>query len=182
MSIEQLIIRHCSPTLAHIKTGNLFSVNFDDYNYLLHQINQLKKTLKNSNIKVKILNLKDSTALIYLYRYSLLKDELSRPEVISFLENYGYSNFNIDDVLEQLDIRINENNGFPHEIGVFLGYPLQDVIAFIQNKGQNYSFCGYWKVYSNTNESMKKFDLFDKCSKLYQNLWNNGSSIEKLII
>lgn len=182
MFIEKLIVRHCSPTLAHIKTGNLFSVQFDDYNSLIHQLNELNELVAISNIKIKILNLKETTALIYVYRKTLLEAEISNQEVKDFLGNYGYTNFDIEEVLQKLDKRIIQNNDFPHEIGIFLGYPLEDVKAFIENKGKNYSCCGYWKVYTNKTESLKKFDLFDKCSTLYQNLWNNGSSIKQLII
>lgn len=182
MSIEQLVIRHCSPTLAHIKTGNLFSVNFNDYNFLLHQLNELEKILRNSNIKIKIINQKENSALIYLYRDEMLQAEINSQDVKDFLCEYGYSDFNINEILVKLDERISNSSDFPHEIGIFLGYPLADVKDFIINKGKNYNVSGYWKVYSNTTECLKKFDLFDKCSKLYQNLWNNGSSIENLII
>ena len=37
---------------------------------------------------------------------------------------------------------------FPHEIGLFLGYPFEDVMGFIENKGENYLCSGCWKVYS----------------------------------
>lgn len=182
MLIEKLIIRHCSPTLAHIKTGNLFSVHFEDYNSLIHQLNELKELVAISNIKIKVLNLKETTALIYVYRKTLLEAEISNPEVKDFLKKYGYTNFDIEEILQKLDIRIKQSNDFPHEIGIFLGYPLEDVEAFIENKGKNYSCCGYWKVYTNKKESLQKFALFDKCSTLYQKLWNNGSSIKQLII
>ena len=32
--------------------------------------------------------------------------------------------------------RLQENEGFPHEIGLFLGYPPEDVLGFIENKGE----------------------------------------------
>jgi len=40
-------------------------------------------------------------------------------------------------VLNALIERVVRTLGFPHEIGVFLGYPLEDVMGFISNKGHN---------------------------------------------
>ena len=34
---------------------------------------------------------------------------------------------------------------FPHEISVFLGYPLKDVKCFISRRGSGYHMCGEWK-------------------------------------
>ena len=49
---------------------------------------------------------------------------------------------------------------FPHEMGIFLGYPLGDVKGFIVHGGKNYLYSGYWKVYENVEETRKKFQLF----------------------
>ena len=51
---------------------------------------------------------------------------------------------------------------FPHEIGVFLEYPLLDVKGFLKNNGKNFIYSGYWKVYGNVNETIGKFRQYDK--------------------
>ena len=80
------------------------------------------------------------------------------------LSDYGYASRNVEDVIKRLKLRLYENPCFPHEIGLFLGYPAQDVKEFIINKGQNCKFCGVWKVYSNEQESIRIFERFKKCS------------------
>ena len=57
--------------------------------------------------------------------------------------------------MEQLGERIKQSGQcqFPHEIGVFLGYPLEDVKGFIENKGKNFLYSGYWKVYSDVERA-----------------------------
>jgi hypothetical protein len=52
---------------------------------------------------------------------------------------------------------------FPHEIGLFLGYPVDDVLGFVKNKGQNYKFCGYWKVYGNVEKAKNNFYCYELC-------------------
>ena len=41
---------------------------------------------------------------------------------------------------------------FPHEIGLLLGYPPEDVSGFIENGGKNFLCSGYWKVYKGRQE------------------------------
>lgn len=182
MLIEKMIINHCSPTLAFIKTGNLFALKFENKDELINEIISIQEKVKNTGVKLKLLNIKETSALVYVYRNTLLKKELQNKKVKDFLQNFGYENFELEYVLNMLDKRIQQNNDFPHEIGVFLGYPLEDVKAFIENKGKNYNHCGYWKVYVNPNESLKKFELFDKCRNIYQKMWKNGRSLNQLTV
>jgi len=52
-------------------------------------------------------------------------------------------------------------DGFPHELGLLLGIPREDVAGFIENRGANSLFCGYWKVYHNPRQAMKAFARYD---------------------
>lgn len=63
---------------------------------------------------------------------------------------------------------------FPHEIGVFLGYPLQDVKGFIENNGRNSKYTGLWKVYGDKAASMRMFEKYRKCFSVYSDLWRSG--------
>lgn len=59
---------------------------------------------------------------------------------------------------------------FPHEIGVFLGYPMEDVIGFIENNDKNCLCTGYWKVYSNPERAKNLFRYYDEAreSAIYE--------------
>ena len=62
--------------------------------------------------------------------------------------------------------RGNDRNGekipqFPHEIGIFLGYPLWDVRGFLENEGKNFAYLGYWKVYRDVQNAKLLFQRFD---------------------
>jgi hypothetical protein len=63
---------------------------------------------------------------------------------------------------------------FPHEIGVFLGYPLQDVKGFIENNGRNSKYTGLWKVYGDKAASIRMFEKYRKCFSVYSDLWRSG--------
>lgn len=84
--------------------------------------------------------------------------------------------------ISKLKKRIAEEKCFPHEIGVFLGYPIGDVREFIRNKGQNCLFCGVWKVYCDAGESLKKFERYKKCTQVYSKVFANGRNISQLTV
>jgi hypothetical protein len=52
---------------------------------------------------------------------------------------------------------------FPHEIGLFLGYPVEDVLGFVEHRGRNYKLCGYWKVYGDVERAKMCFRQYDAC-------------------
>ena len=76
--------------------------------------------------------------MVYVYRKKQLEVSLNRPGVAKFLKQYGYGSTDVEYALDRLKSRIGENNEFPHEIGIFLDYPLGDVIGFILNEGRNF--------------------------------------------
>jgi hypothetical protein len=43
----------------------------------------------------------------------------------------------------------------PMRLEYFLGIPIYDVTAFIENNGKNYIFNQYWKVYHNPQKTKK---------------------------
>lgn len=71
---------------------------------------------------------------------------------------------------------------FPHEIGLFLGYPVEDVKGFIKNKADRAKCVGCWKVYGDLNEAQRQFNRFKKCTRIYEKLWADGRPIQKLTV
>lgn len=182
MCLESKLIQYCSPTLASLKSANLFTVVTQDIGYLNKEVKRLNVLLAERGIKITVLLVRDSSVLVYVYRENVLKHQLAAEKVGDFLAEFGYDNVSVDYAIEKLKDRIFSQDNFPHEIGVFLDYPLDDIKAFIDNKGKNFRHCGYWKVYSNFEESLQKFADFDRCKELYKQMWQNGSTIRQLAL
>ncbi len=125
---------------------------------------------------------RNNKALIYVYRKSHLEADLNRPGVRRFLTKYGYEHMDVEYALGLLKERLKESGSFPHEIGLFLGYPLGDVIGFINNAGKNCKCMGCWKVYCNECEAVKKFAKYRKCRAVYSRLWKNGRTVWQLTV
>lgn len=67
-----------------------------------------------------------------------------------------------------------------NEIGVFLGYPIEDVIKFEQTGGKDYSYNGLQKVYDNVDTSIKIMNMYKKCSVQYNRLFEKGFGIQDI--
>ena len=65
--------------------------------------------------------------------------------------------------LRELTRRLREGEEFPHEIGLFLGYPPGDVEGFLRDGGRHCKLCGPWKVYDNVEEAARRFAAFHRC-------------------
>ena len=182
MSLEKELVLQCAPTLAAIKTGNLFTVAYVDIYTLKLDISRWNSLFQNKGVKIFILKTTNVNALIYVYRESSLKNDMSKTAICEYLINCGYKSKNIDDILEDLKSRFRNNDNFPHEIGLFLSYPIEDVIGFICNQGENCYYCGYWKVYGDKEKCIKKFHEYDKCREVYLKHWANGESILQLTV
>ena len=180
--IEKYLISQCSPTLASLKTGSLFTVYSYDINSLKDDIEYWNNKLQNKLLNLTMLKYKNGKALVYLYRKNKLKKDFEKSGVESFMKSKGYKNIDIDDAISVLEQKLYLDNEFPHEIGLFLGYPLGDVIGFIKNSGQNSKCDGCWKVYCNEYEAIKTFKKFRKCKDIYKRLWNEGKSILQLTV
>jgi hypothetical protein len=124
--------------------------------------------------------------LILTYNKELLYRHLKEKQTAFFLLSLGYPDIIkdeafLDDMIFYLKKRVGENKCFPHEIGLFLGYPLEDVIGFSENKGHNFKLCGYWKVYSNEEDAKKLFLKYIKCKKSFCKRINSGMSITQIL-
>ena len=180
MSDEQ-VIRHCAPTLASIKTANLFSCVFSSRREMLEQVRKLNCRLKGKGLRVLALAYKDNRGLIYVYRPKKLSKDLRNELAEQFLRSCGYACTDESKCIRKLIERLNKQSDFPHEIGLFLGYPPEDVDGFIHRKNEC-KYCGYWKVYGDVDAAQKLFSRYRKCTDIYCKLCREGSSIEKLTV
>lgn len=180
--LEKLLVLHCAPSLAGIKTGNLFQYRFSSKNDLLAELRDLNERLNGKGIYIETLRIRNSVALILAYRPKRLEEDLKRVGAYAFLKQFGYSGTDKEHAISRLKERFVLHNRFPHEIGLFLGYPLADVIGFIENGGQNSKCTGCWKVYRDEREALKLFDRYKKCREIYMKLFTGGHSVLQLTV
>jgi hypothetical protein len=178
--LEKYLIEHCAPTLASLKTANLFRMPLEPGEDFARQMTGWNEALGGKGVSLLVLRRWDEGALIYVCRKKKLQKDLEKPGVAEFLKGYGYRSIQVEYTLERLAGRLSRDGAFPHEIGIFLGYPLGDVQGYIENAGKNSKCSGCWKVYCNECEAMRTFAKFRKCKRVYQRLWSQGRSVWQL--
>ena len=119
-----------------------------------------KAMCKASGLHMTELRNKSGSALILIYDRAELIKVIEDKQSLDILNQHGYSG-NINDFIANLSFRLSESD-FPHEVGLFLGYPPGDVKAYIENKGKNCACCRYWKVYENVEKAQETWARIDK--------------------
>lgn len=161
---EKTLAFHCAPVLLGIKSANLVSFPKQKHPFLWEELYKYHQALSGRDLHFECLCECGRRVLILVYRGESLNGELSAPEAVSLLQRFGYSaGSSLPRQLERLKERIGSCGDFPHEIGLFLGYPPSDVLGFIENQGRDCLLSGYWKVYSNAEQCKKLFDRYTAC-------------------
>lgn len=180
--LETRMIEHCAPTLAGIKSASLFNYFFTEKEVVQEEVKEVNGLLNERGVYVETLLWRENSVLVYTYRKSHIQKELQQPKVMELLSKYGYQNCEVKDCIAHLKTRLQYYTCFPHEIGIFLGYPLEDVIGFIENRGENCKCCGLWKVYCNEKETIRLFHKIKKCNKVYLQVFAKGRSITQMTV
>lgn len=179
---DEDIIRHCAPTLAGIKTANLFTCPIESRDTLRGCVRSLNSRLSSKGLRVLPLRFSEKNALIYLYRPRKLSRDLSDEQAAALLRCQGYDTESCQKCLVHLARKLRAGEDFPHEIGLFLGYPPEDVKGFMDHDACGCKCSGCWKVYGDETAAKKKFDQFKKCSRVYMEQFSKGKCIERLTV
>ena len=134
---------------------------------------------------VELLLLRESgdRALVYVYRPDRLARDLQQPGVAAFLAHCGYTGTAPAACLDVLRRKLAVSSDFPHEIGLFLGYPLGDVIGFIENHGQKLPVLRGLESLYQPGGCRRCFRKFSKCTRVYRRLFFGGQrNVEQLTV
>ena len=179
---EELIIRSAAPTLAGLKTGSLFPCRFDSRDQFTDDIRGINRRLCRKGLRLLPLRIDDNGALLYLYRPSRLQRDLENTEARDILARAGYDDFRPGRCLPRLLARFRSSREFPHEIGLFLSYPPEDVRGFIENKGRYCKCVGCWKVYGDAEQARRRFEGYHNCTACYCRQYAMGVSMDDLLV
>lgn len=189
--VQLLLANYSIPTLLKMKPSNLISINKKLYeaNVIIKEIE-----LEIERFCCKSFILYDNQDMVNLLIYSekLLQDIVKKNENMMFLSGCGYD-FQSDIILGILDnlkkklehyhaLKQKQDVEFPHEIGIILGYPLEDVQDFVRYQGRNYLLSGCWKVYHNTEEALKIFESYRNVRQYVRQMIIDGKELKDILL
>jgi hypothetical protein len=180
--LSDQIVKYCSPTLAGLKSGNVFSVPCEDLQDMQYEIRSLNQRLAAKGIKIIPLRYSCKRCLLYVFRPTALKCDLADEQAYKILKDLGYKSCHPGECIGSLLKRLNSSRQFPHEIGLFLGYPPEDVCGYIKNKGKRSKCTGHWQVYGDENVALARFESFKRCTQIFCKMAALGLPIEELAV
>ncbi len=186
-SLEEAIINQCAPTLAGGKPASLFSFGGgqgQSPEVIRRQAEYWDRALGRLGLRVRVLRECPRTGgcLLLVYRPDWLEQLLAQAQIRAFFVARGYElSAGAEGVLAQLADRLCAGGEYPHEIGVLLGYPLEDVTGFMEHGGRDCVLCGCWKCYGDPEAARRRFAWYRACTAAYRRRWRAGTPVLDLV-
>lgn len=154
-----------APVIGGLKPSSTITLKKDSKEY--HTWNDYKEIfLKKTRLRHILLREDNDAIILLIYSEKRLEDYINKEEVRKFLLKLDYnSEGSLEDILNNLVERYNKFH-CPHELGVFLGIPLQDVIDFMECTTKKCLLCGYWKVFNDFDYALQIFNDYNKSKEL----------------
>ena len=176
-SVQMQMIVHGAPVLKNVKMSSMFTVPAGTSPIVCSFLYQ-------TGVRLCRLCSSGSRDIIFLYREKWMESWLNRSEIAGFLLGYGYNDEPLRQKLSYLGERLSyyyeRSQDFPHETGLFLGYPLEDVRGFIRHRGKECRYTGYWKVYSDVEGAKRMFRVYDEARVCAVNEFFSGKNIREI--
>ena len=176
--LEIQIALQCAPLLTGRKISNLLTVDKRFRSAVL-------RLFRSSAVSCYVLYESDDRITFLLYVREKLEAYLRTEKVKKLMEEFGCSGCMLSKILYRVSERYRahmEGKGdFPHEIGLLLGYPPEDVIGFMVHGGKNSLYSGYWKVYGNLEDTLKTFEAYDQARDYVIGMTGSGNEIRDIL-
>lgn len=177
-NIETQLALQCAPLITGLKVSNLLIIPKGNEEVV-------KRILNRTGISFyRLIQTRTKTTFL-LFRRNELEEFLADENVRNVLMKAGYKSLQIGKILRTFSLRyeayMQGDKSFPHEMGLLLGYPVEDVVGFVENNGKNFLYSGYWKVYENQKAKVKLFDKFKVAEETLIHLLSNGLSMSDII-
>lgn len=177
------ILELLGPVILGSKPSEILNISLND-NRKEYKIKQINSFFKNcSRLKYEMVYKNNGEIKILFINKQALTETLNNKKCINFLRFIGYPNdYTLENYINFLLNRLKENE-FPHEIGIFLGYPLKDVVGFMGYGNYELQKTKYWKVYGSTEISDRIYNNFLEDRKKMRNILDNKSldKIKKVV-
>ena len=177
-SIETQIALQCAPLISGLKVSNLLIISAEDQELV-------RVILRRSGISFFRLLRTGEKVTFLLFRKNPLEAYLKQQEVEAMLAEAGYAELSLGNILSTFQKRyahyMSAGGRFPHEMGLLLGYPAEDVRGFVENEGKNFLYSGYWKVYADVEEKRRLFQKFENAKETVIQLLSYGVGIQDIL-
>lgn len=163
---ELLRVRHCYE-----------GVNAEGLRVCLYR-SDIYETLGLDYVELKV---EKQSSLVLFYNPAVLEATLAEGRSRRWLARLGYP---VDGATpEMLAALCNRARAceMPHEVGIFVGYPLKDVAGFMRHIPATPLHGGSWRIYGSADESVKRMRLYKSAEIAACAALDQASGIEEFI-
>ncbi len=179
---ERLMGMHGAPLLVGLRPACLLSFQRKTFADIEGLLASYQRCFQCKGISMYRLAESETCVMILFYRAAALSSMLHLPQARALLESLGYPvDGRLSDMLGELEHRVCTCTAFPHEIGLFLGYPVADVRGFMEHHGHAYRCSGCWKVYADEAKTRALFDLYASCTRTFCARLAEGTAFPELV-
>lgn len=179
--IAAKVLINISATLQGIKPATLLNFSKRRGKNLIHLWDMHKHSIVwGQNMEwIELKRDEDNLFVLFYHRRNLIK-QIFAGKHMGFLKRFGYSQtMSIQELLNHLKDRY--INSCPHEIGLFLGIPLKDVLGYLKLISLECTYCGYWKVYGNCEKTKRLFQRYREAKRIVIDLISSGEDPIKIL-
>ena len=190
------LVRNCSSVFAVVKPAAVFSHKLcgacGSCSCVSHHMTSVEREvvrafahgLGDQGIRLDVVGVNKGRLQLLVWNEGLVSQVLEDADVREFMVAQGFDASDASALMAQIRRRLcNFHLGisadYPHEIGVILGYPLEDVLGFIHHDREVER--GPWRVYGNVENARRCFERMQQSQEAYQRLYEQGMTLGALV-
>lgn len=178
-NLHKMLIFYLAPVLQKIKPSELVVLRKDCL--MESWLAQKEEILGELELCCEELHISANGIYLLFYDDEMLSSSLANKSCQNILKCNDYQHTEcLHSLLQQLKSKMKQTL-FPHEIGLFLGYPAHDVAAFIKFGGKNFYLCRHWKVYHDMENTSMKFRQIDEARSCAACILNEKIPLRNMI-
>ena len=196
LAFSETLVRMAGGVIAGAKPAAIFNLPMRVYTagrwrkLSRHVLDEALRTyagaLPGYGMSMTVLHRTDKRVYLLVWRPDLLGRTLADVEGLAILRACGYVGATVDQLVHELRHRLVAyylslgagETSFPHEIGVFLGYPPEDVRGFVE--GRVATCRGAWLAFGDEQAARRRFSALEAHERRCRTRFASGEPLRAL--
>lgn len=194
LAFAETLVRMAGGVIAGIKPSAIFSIPMRAYcvgrwrqlerQALDEALRVYARVLPSYGASLAVLYRNDRRVYLMIWRPDMIEAALADADASAILQQEGYAPASADEQVMELRRRLvayyrrDAGAVFPHEIGLFLGYPPEDVRGFVA--GEEATCVGPWRAYGDADAAQRRFDALERQERRCRRRFARGETLGAL--
>lgn len=194
LAFAETLVRMAGGVIAGIKPSAIFSIPMRAFcvgrwrqlerQALDEALRAYAQVLPSYGASLAVLHRNDRRVYLMIWRPDMIEAALADEDAAAILQREGYATASADEWVMELRRRLaafyrrDADAAFPHEIGLFLGYPPEDVHGFMA--GEEATCVGPWRAYGDVEVARRRFEALERHERRCRTRFACGETLDEL--